>query len=85
MFFLSQYNQDEMLELILKNNDVFAFLNYYYIEETTTQEFQEYMRKECGNGRTEREVLADYYAAWIPWEEQNEKLIRKITELATAS
>ena len=42
--------------------------NFYFLEDTSDWVFQEDMQNECKKGKTERQVLANYYASWIPWE-----------------
>ena len=53
----------------MKSDNAFAHCCYYFIEELTDSYFEEYLRNEVACGRTEREVLSEYMAAWIDWEE----------------
>ena len=80
---IENYDMDEMIQTILDCDEVFAFLNQYFLEDTSDWLFQEYMKNECEKGMTERQVLARYYASWIPWEKCQELLIEIINSLAS--
>ena len=79
---IENYDIDGMIQTILDCDKVFAFLNFYFLEDTSDWVFQEYMQNECKKGKTERQVLANYYASWIPWESCAEKIIARVRELA---
>ena len=80
---IEDYDFDGMMQIILHCDEVFAFLNQYFLEDTSEWVFQEYMRAECERGKTERQVLAWYYTSWIPWESSRELLIEIINALAS--
>lgn len=65
----------------MESDDVYTYLLQYFIEDITTSEFSEYMKQAVENGMSEREVLSVYFASWILWEEQSEKLIEKLLSL----
>ena len=79
---IENYDMDEMFQTILNCDKVFTFLNQYFLEDTSDWLFREYMKNECEKGMTERQVLARYYASWIPWENCADKIIAKVYELA---
>lgn len=74
-------NLNELRQLIMESDDVYTYLLQYFIEDITTSEFSEYMKQAVENGMSEREVLSVYFASWILWEEQSEKLIEKLLSL----
>ena len=68
----------------MENDKAFVHCCYYFIEELTDSAFEEHMRQLVAQGRTEREVMSEYMASWIPWEDNADKLIARIYELADA-
>lgn len=64
------------------NDNAFVHCCYYFMEELSDSAFEEYLREQVAQGRTEREVLSKYMASWIPWEEHADKLIVRVRELA---
>ena len=54
------------------------------IEDLTDSAFEDHLREQVAQGRTEREVLSEYMASWIPWEEYGNKLCARIKEMADA-
>ena len=66
----------------MENDKAFVHCCYYFIEDLSDSAFEEHLRKQVAQGRTEREVLSEYMASWIPWEEYGDKLCARIKEMA---
>ena len=62
----------------MENDNAFVQCCYYFIEDLTDSAFEDHLREQVAQGRTEREVLSEYMASWIPWEEYADKLIEKL-------
>ena len=54
----------------------------YFIEELSDSYFDDYLRNEIAHGRTEREVLSEYMAAWIEWQDCADRLRERIRHLS---
>ena len=76
------YDVNEMIQLLMESDKAFAYCCQYFIEEVTDSYFVEYLREKLAQGFTEREVLSEYLAAWIPWEDHADKLVVKLREMA---
>ena len=75
------YKHDELLQLIMTNDYVYSYLIYFYLEEISDQAFEEYAKKQCQSGKTLKQVHAEYFAAWIPWETCADKIYEQIRDL----
>ena len=64
----------------MTNDKAFVHCCYYFIEDLSDSAFEEHLREQVAQGRTEREVLSEYMASWIPWEEYGDKLCETIKE-----
>ena len=53
----------------MENDNAFVQCCYYFIEDLTDSAFEDHLREQVAQGRTEREVLSEYMASWVPWEE----------------
>ena len=71
----------EMVQLIMQNDNVYSFLIYYFLDWISDSIFEEDAEEEVKKGKTLRQVHAEYFAAWIPWEDCADKLIERIHEL----
>lgn len=71
----------ELVQLVMINDCVYSFLIYYFIDWISDQAFEDYAEEQMKNGKTLREIHADYFAAWIPWEDCADKIIKRIYEL----
>ena len=65
----------------MENDNAFVYCCYYFIEDLTDSAFEDHLREQVAHGRTEREIVSEYMASWIPWEEYGNKLIAQINEL----
>lgn len=72
----------KMVQLIMENDSVFNYLIYYFIDWISDKAFEEYAEEEIKKGKSLRQVHAEYFAAWIPWEPCAEQIIVHIHELA---
>ena len=72
------YDVNELTQLLMNSDKAFAYCCQYFIEEVTDSYFEEYLREKMAQGFTEREVLSEYMAAWIPWEDHADKLIARL-------
>jgi len=68
----------------MENDNAFVQCCYYFIEDLADSAFEDHLREQVAQGRTEREVLSEYMASWIPWEEYGDKLCARIMEMADA-
>ena len=76
------YDVNELMQILIESNSAFAYCCQYFIEQVTDSYFVEYLREKIAQGLTEREVLSEYLASWIPWEDHADKIVMKIKELA---
>ena len=67
----------------MKNDNAFVHCCYYFIEDLTDSAFEETLRQKLAQGQTEREVLSEYMASWIPGEEYVDRLCERIKEMAS--
>ena len=51
----------------MENDNAFVQCCYYFIEDLTDSAFEDHLREQVAQGRTEREVLSEYMASWIPF------------------
>ena len=72
----------ELVQLVMENDCVYSFLIYYFIEWISDQAFEDYAEEQMKNGITLREIHAEYFAAWIPWEDCADKIVERIHDLA---
>ena len=75
---------DQLMQILMENDNAFVHCCYYFIEDLTDSAFEDHLREQVAQGRTEREVLSEYMASWIPWEEYGDKLCARIKEMAEA-
>ena len=68
----------ELVYLIMKNDEAYRYLIYFYLDEISDWRFEQEMRD---SGIGEREYLSRYFAARIPGELCYEKIMEKIEEL----
>ena len=66
----------------MTNDKAYSFCCQYFIDDLIDPAFEEFLRTKMDQGQTEREVLAQYMAEWIPWEENADKLVARVCELA---
>ena len=71
----------ELVQTIMEEDEVYTFLIYYFLEWISDQAFEDYAVEEMKKGKSLREVHAEYFAAWIPWENCADKIIERIHEL----
>lgn len=77
-----QYNVDEMMQVLVKNDRAFAYCYQYFIEDVESYEFIEgFLRPKMAQGFTEREAIAEYMAEWIPWEPSREHIVKRINAM----
>ena len=74
-------NFSELVQVIMENDNVYSYLIYFYLEEISDQAFEDYAKEQCQSGKTLRQVHAEYFASWIPWESCAESLIERVREL----
>lgn len=72
----------ELVQLIMENDAVYTFLIYYFIDWISDQAFEDYAREQMKNGKSLRQIHAEYFAAWIPWEDCADQLIRRLCKLS---
>ena len=71
----------ELVRLIMENDCAYSYLIYYFIDWISDQAFEDYAAEEMKKGKSLRQVHAEYFAAWIPWEDCVDKIIERIQEL----
>lgn len=71
----------ELVQLVMEYDSVYTFLIYYFLEWISDWAFEEYATEEMKKGKSLRQVHAEYFAAWIPWENCADKIIERIHEL----
>ena len=76
------YNYDKMVQRIMTNDYVYSYLIYFYLEEISDQAFENYAKEQCQSGKTLRQVHAEYFASWIPWETCADKIYDQIQDLS---
>ncbi len=68
----------------MESNTAFNECYLYFIENIWNLTIYEEVREAEARGLSEREVLAQYMASWVPGEPHPEKLCKKIKEWADA-
>ena len=75
------YSVDEMMQILMTNDKAYSYCCQYFIDDLIDPAFEEFLCMKIEQGKTEREVIAEYMAAWIPWEENADQLIARVREL----